>query len=190
MQDLEPCLSDVRRSFWSWQLKKRRWKSDYFFFPLPMLYSRKLVLLLTCTLGRKLWENFALCYLTVIWKRNINLRFSLCLSFNYLWTYLNIYLSSLMSIWSTEGDRVNWPVKLYLQMLCIGRAMQSSWVVCLSFPSTFCPPGSCCCLDLPSLPLSISSTISMCCLVLVHSHNGQGSLVLLIFPFPALWLYI
>lgn len=71
---------------------------------------------------------------------------------------------------------MNWPVKLHLQMLCIGRAMQINWVVCLSFPSTFCPPGSRCCLDLPSIPLSTFTTISQCFPALVHSCICQGSL--------------
>lgn len=46
--------------------------------------------------------------------------------------------------------------------------------MCLSFPSTFCPPGSHCCLDLPSLPLSTSSTISRCFLTLVYSCICEG----------------
>lgn len=60
-------------------------------------------------------------------------------------------------------------------MLCIGKAIQSSWVVCLSFPFTFCPPGSSCFLDLLPVPLS-SSTASLCLLTLVYSHVCQASL--------------
>lgn len=70
---------------------------------------------------------------------------------------------------------MNWPAKLRLQMLCIGRAMQSSWIVCFSFPSTFCPPCSCCCLDLPSIPLSKSSTTSWFFLALMYSWICKGS---------------
>lgn len=60
-------------------------------------------------------------------------------------------------------------------MLCIGKAVQSSWVVCLRFPFTFCPPGSSCFLDL--LPILLSaSTASLCLLALVYWHICQVSL--------------
>lgn len=68
---------------------------------------------------------------------------------------------------------MNWLVKLHLQMLCIGKVIQSSWVVCLSFPFTFCPPGSSCFLDL--LPVPLSTSIASLCL-LVYSHICQASL--------------
>lgn len=61
-------------------------------------------------------------------------------------------------------------------MLCIGRAVESSWVVCFIFPSTFCPPGSHYCLDFPYILLSTFSTDSLCFLALVHSCICQGSL--------------
>lgn len=86
-----------------------------------------------------------------------------------------MYLRSLMSIWSTVR-KPEW----IDQLSCIYRGFalaeqcKVGWVVCLSFPSTFCPPGSHCCLDQPSLPLSTSSTISRCFLNLVYSCICEG----------------